>query len=271
MLIILDLRNDAASVNVRTQQKIVVEIFYSGINGWFDSGNRSIESSILASMDIPIMGTDQYNHQPWYQWIFRLWEPVSTIINSGINGWIDSGNRSMQSSTLASMDIPILGTGQYNHQLWHKWMIRLWEPVNTIINPDINGYSDYGNRSVQSSTLASMDESILGTGQCNHQPWHQWIFRLWEPVNTIINPDINGWFDYGNRSIESSTLASMDIPIMGTGQCNHQPWHQWIFRLWEPANRIINSGINGWFDYGNRSIESSTLASMDIPIMGTGQ
>jgi len=142
MLIILDLRNDAASVNVRTQQKIVVEIFYSGINGWFDSGNRSIESSILASMDIPIMGTDQYNHQPWYQWIFRLWEPVSTIINSGINGWIDSGNRSMQSSTLASMDIPIMGTGQYNHQPWYQWMIRLWEPINAIINPGINGWFD---------------------------------------------------------------------------------------------------------------------------------
>ena len=125
--------------------------------------------------------------------------------------------------------------------------------------------------SLKYSTLASMDDSILGTGQYNHQPWHQWIFRLWEPINTIINPGINGYSDFGNRSVQSSTLASMDDSIPGTGQYNHQPWHQCIFRLWEPVNRIINSGINGYSDYGNRSMQSSTLASMDIPIMGTGQ
>jgi len=150
------------------------------LHRWMLEHNKksSLKYSTLASMDDSILGAGQYNHQPWHQWIFRFWEPVSTIINSGINGWFDYGNRSIQSSTLASMDDSIPGTDQYNHQPWHQWMIRLWEPVNRIINPDINGYSDFGNRSIESSTLASMDDSIMGTDQCNHQPWHQWIFRF---------------------------------------------------------------------------------------------
>ena len=68
---------------------------------------------------------------------------------------------------MKSMGDSIMGTGQYNHQLWHQWIFRFWEPVNTIINPGINGYSDSGNRSIQSSTLASMDDSIV-----QHSQWH---------------------------------------------------------------------------------------------------